>query len=165
MTDEEIAKARALCEAATPGPWTAEYGTSDRAPTINGPARPGVAGFPVPVRVASNQDAAFIAAARTLVPALLEELESARRDLAIAHQDASQLSGDANRVLRELKERMFAKIERYERDAEALTADIAATKAALAEAVQMIEDIDDTDGLGMLWMIKGLEALKAKVQP
>ncbi|MBP9863530.1 MAG: hypothetical protein KBD62_36625 [Kofleriaceae bacterium] len=43
--------------------------------------------------------------------------------------------------------------------------DLAATKAALAEAIQLIEAIDDTDGLSMLWMIKGLEALKAKVQP
>lgn len=96
---------------------------------------------------------------------LEKALEAARRDLAIAHHDASQLSGNANRVLRELKERMFAKIERYERDAEAAQVDLAATKAALVEAIQLIEAIDDTDGLGMLWMIKGLEALKAKVQP
>ena len=78
MDDDQIKAARALCEAATSGPWSAEDGTADRAPTINGPARPGVAGFPVPMRVASNQDAAFIAAARTLLPAALDEIEKAR---------------------------------------------------------------------------------------
>lgn len=126
MTDDDIKAARALCDAATPAPWE-NHGRSVR------DASQSIAEWLI------HDDAAFIAAARTLVPTLLDELESARRDTAIAHQDASQLSGDANYALRELKKRMFAKIERYERDAEALTADLAATKAALAEATERAE--------------------------
>lgn len=180
FTDEEIAKARALCD----GPveaiaWAVESVYGDA------PLEYGETGdFTVYFDAGEALDACDVLndqhldeeklpgatvvelvprdAARTLLPALLDELEAARRDLAIAHQDASQLSGDANRVLRELKERMFAKIERYERDAEALTADLAATKAALAEAVQMIEDTT----IGASGFITDrLAALKAKVQP
>lgn len=158
MTDEEIAKARALCEAATPGPWTAEYGTSDRAPTINGPARPGVAGFPVPVRVASNQDAAFIAAARTLVPVLLDALESMRLHAANLTTDLHKAQGHA---------RMWSRHNDEARErADKAERDLAATKAALVEAMELAEDgwrhahfSDKPKGAARL------AALKAKVRP
>lgn len=69
FNDDDIKAARALCDAATPGPWIEQLG------------------FPLShiVGVTCDEalevrDAEFIAAARTLLPAALDALESARRE-------------------------------------------------------------------------------------
>lgn len=95
LTDEEIAKLRALHEAATPAPW---WRDGDRVGALVKPQndyqrqqaieRDGAKGWPVPV-IASGDlpadeaiggaDAALVVAARNAVPALLEEVEAGRR--------------------------------------------------------------------------------------
>lgn len=81
MTPDDIAADRAVIAAATPGPWKHEDGTDVRTPLVDGPHRPGVAGFPAPIRIGSNQDAAFVARARTRWPAALDEVERLRAEL------------------------------------------------------------------------------------
>lgn len=84
LTDDEIKAARELEQAATPGPWE----TADRHRTVGifvwrrGEDQPGGTPGSGYVRVARNvasaPDAAFIAAARTLVPRLLAEVTERR---------------------------------------------------------------------------------------
>lgn len=80
MTDDEIKAARALCDAATPAPWRISPAakTTDREPRIW-------------VTVGMG-NAAFIAAARELVPRLLDEVERLRAELhdVLAERDAIQ---------------------------------------------------------------------------
>lgn len=75
MTDAEL---RALCEAATPGPWGVAYTSAGEAKIVVGDK--GIA----LLRHAweSSPDAAFIAAARTEVPRLLDENAALRLELA-----------------------------------------------------------------------------------
>lgn len=70
MNLEEI---RALCEAATPGPWAVD--------TFGNIYKPARQGNVAQMRGANQEhaDAAFIAAARTLLPKLLEVAEAADR--------------------------------------------------------------------------------------
>ena len=74
MTDDELLTIEALADAATMGPWQERY-------------RPGSAGYDVARRGSTalvgslpmlKQDAAFIAAARTAVPALIAEVRRLR---------------------------------------------------------------------------------------
>jgi len=71
MTDDELKAARALCDAATPGPWAVSNDPfSNMVVDTDGTwvADVGIA----------PRDAAFIAAARALVPALIDEVERLR---------------------------------------------------------------------------------------
>lgn len=84
MTDEQLAAIRARCEAATEGPWTVrQYGS----PTLGGGefiSGYGVVGpFQRGEQFDSRADAAFIAHARTDIPALLAEVERLRGDAAL----------------------------------------------------------------------------------
>jgi len=87
MTDIDIDAARALCDAATPGPWVwfgdlsigDVYLSAGRKREVLWPSGMHTEGY---LDVAP-EDAAFIAAARDLVPALLAEVERLR-DPAIA---------------------------------------------------------------------------------
>ena len=85
MTDprETLARIRKRADAATPGPWGADGHVID---AQTGPGNcPGCSGIPSPahepaclyseIAGAGEQDAEFIAAARTDVPALLDALE------------------------------------------------------------------------------------------
>ena len=63
ITAADLGNLRALCEKATPGPWLVSE---------------------VPGRECLDEDSAFIAAARTALPALLAEVEEARALLANA---------------------------------------------------------------------------------
>lgn len=99
MTDQEMRAARALCEAATPGPWEATELVVH--PSFNAPNQPRVkvGNCDVARMAVGGQDdviaatfctigkyehekrnAAFIAAARTLLPAALDEIERLKRD-------------------------------------------------------------------------------------
>jgi hypothetical protein len=84
LTDDELAAAKALVDAATPGPWSAANGkgsacvrTEDRATSC---------AIYLNVRTCEvdecverwHRDAAFIAASRTLVPRLLAEIARLR---------------------------------------------------------------------------------------
>ena len=91
MTSEELAAIKALADAATPGPWRCVGGVVEiatPAPTKRQPNRE----WTVPLVLVQEtdlhsgeyyaefgvEDAAFIAAARTAVPALLAEVERLR---------------------------------------------------------------------------------------
>lgn len=96
MTDADIKRLRALCEAATPGPWTAQTvcDTDSDDWCAVGPTHlyadddPAVDdGDPHP---AAEADAAFIAAARTALPALLDEVEGLRAEGKETQHDKEQ---------------------------------------------------------------------------
>jgi hypothetical protein len=86
LTQEERAEIRALCDGATPGPWAwsgndidgGEHGLES---VIEMEVSCGVycLGGSVSMR-ASGADRAFIAAARTALPRLLDALEAAERE-------------------------------------------------------------------------------------
>jgi len=69
MTDDEIKRARELCAAATPGPWKRSLGQ------LSVDLHDSAFSFRTMVRCDSESDAAFIAAARTLLPKALDEVE------------------------------------------------------------------------------------------
>ena len=72
MTDDEIKQARALCEAATPGPWYRHPSVLWGTVTTKEEGR----GEPIAQAAPSNGD--FIAAARELLPKALDEIERLR---------------------------------------------------------------------------------------
>lgn len=76
MTDDEIKKARELCAAATPGPWEERYVTLESGFHALGPPCYGSRGFTKQMPA----DAAFIAAARDLVPRLLDTVDGLRAE-------------------------------------------------------------------------------------
>lgn len=96
IEDNELAAPRRLCNAATPGPWVQHgyqvwtcIGTITMAP--------------------DDGNAAFIAAARTLLPRALDEIEYQRRPINEQRIELTQLRGDlaAERALvAQLKERI-----------------------------------------------------------
>lgn len=97
---------RELCEKATPGPWTAEYDNADNAGGgwwyDIGPARVGAGYLCSDAKEKQvEHDAAFIAAARTAVPELLDEVERLRAELADARRQAEADRADANRIMAE----------------------------------------------------------------
>lgn len=92
MTDDDLARIEALCEAATPGPWTVDKkedtepnGWTHRWHWIREVAYDGpsynynIDGF------ARREDADFIAESRTAVPALVAEVRRLRAELAEAN--------------------------------------------------------------------------------
>lgn len=80
MTENERADLRRLHEAATPGPWV--HTTDAMTGSEWGYIRPGVSAAPLAQMWRNHgrlmPDAEFIAAARTAVPALLDEVEGLR---------------------------------------------------------------------------------------
>lgn len=78
LTDEQFREAGSLCEAATPGPWDAGL---ENVYAVQRAGEPGPVRATVARLVGPDADRAFIAAARTLVPALLDEVERLRADL------------------------------------------------------------------------------------
>jgi hypothetical protein len=77
MTPEEIAKARELAAKATPWPWYARFGVEGLA-GLDGPTLREVDGY----TCFTEEDAAFIAAARPGWPAALDALEKAQARIA-----------------------------------------------------------------------------------
>lgn len=108
MTTDEIKQARAVCEAATPGPWAVETRHPSDPRRIVGPAGESIA-YPV-----SPKHAAFIAAARTGWPAALDALEDAEsrakawkaqaEGMAEVAKEAKQSRAREAQVERELRE-------------------------------------------------------------
>jgi hypothetical protein len=88
MTHEQLQILRALCEKATPGPW--EYHKSESGDGVLCPR----GGYVVEVgHGTTNNDAAFIAAARDALPALLDEVERLRERLDDIQQHAEESEG------------------------------------------------------------------------
>jgi hypothetical protein len=94
MSEEEIAAARTLCEAATPGPWTfkspdAPAGAVDIYHPDDGRDDCRVAEWVQEIH--EDRNASFIAASRSLVPRLLAEVDRLRADLgrATTERDAA----------------------------------------------------------------------------
>lgn len=81
MTPERIAELRALCGAATPGPWATHLPSPESAYRVLGRDRTVIVTVhrngmsPQPRQTADSANAAFIAAARSAVPGLLDEVE------------------------------------------------------------------------------------------
>lgn len=107
MTNEELTHLEALCNAATPGPWERPrdcgcgdgYGCDDRMPrrTVLAKDRcrdtrdPDYTGKVYVVRDTRPEDAAFIAAARQAVPALLARVRYLEAALLEARAECSTL--------------------------------------------------------------------------
>lgn len=164
-TPEKRAELRRLADAATPGPWEAEsYDTDGWRGVIWGDT--GAEGAP---RLGADMplaDAKFCAAARTAVPALLDEVERLEAALRIAEYDAHVI-GPANAdevkaileanaelqrevaVLRAtpdgkmaaLFDEQVAENNRWSRDCEALRAERDALRAWVARAREAMEDV------------------------
>ena len=64
---------RALCDAATPGPWEWDGSRGVKAPAMNGELRDDLG-----VAVHWKPNAQFIAASRTLIPEMADEIEKLR---------------------------------------------------------------------------------------
>lgn len=80
MTPDELKRLRELCEKATAGPWKSDYcgdvwTISGEVPHVNDGGMELFQGIGTTTRGPDNGNAAFIAAARTAVPALLDEVE------------------------------------------------------------------------------------------
>ena len=117
MTTEELKRLRELCDAATGGPWSvrslwhggfAVFGPpnpllrADGKPWKNGKTKCDVAN--------TDEDNAFIAASRTALPALLDEVEKLRRDyltvadaVARSSTSAEDLAAQARATRQELE--------------------------------------------------------------
>lgn len=72
ITDDELKAARALCDAAVEGPWDRLEGDESNIVDANGMH---VCRTMEPSKGDPDHEAAFIAASRTLVPRLLDEVE------------------------------------------------------------------------------------------
>ena len=105
MTDNELSKLRALTDSATPGPWSA-MPFDDCSRVYSGEPLKGrlVVISPYEYNPRDEEDAAFIAAARTAVPALIGEVERLRADLSRltrnARNEADQYRAKSNNLRR-----------------------------------------------------------------
>lgn len=101
---DRLDEIRALCEAATPGPW--EQTRPDREYVRN------TDDFNV-CMTRRSYDAAFIAASRTLVPQLCDALEAAQKELIDYHHTQKVADGKAaeNVRLRRINEQLTARAE------------------------------------------------------
>jgi len=109
MTDEQLRAIAALCDAATPGSWKSGWSWQD---AINGGKSAWSEG-PVHVGDTLSQvapqaiaDAAFIAAARQDVPALLAEIADLRRQLHARIVAADRAVADARRERDDLRRQL-----------------------------------------------------------
>lgn len=92
MTKDELQKARLLCEQATPGPWGVYQDTPFEPVEVNSPSRDIASLDTWEHRPDGREsDAHFIAASRTLVPALLDEVERLRVLLREADKERDHL--------------------------------------------------------------------------
>ncbi|KKM14693.1 hypothetical protein LCGC14_1703600 [marine sediment metagenome] len=81
LSDEKLAKWAALCEAATPGPWSVE--PDGECPVLVAAVAPGARVFADPPGGSyPYNDRLLIAEQRTAMPALLAEVERLKRSLA-----------------------------------------------------------------------------------
>lgn len=117
MTDEELAEARALCEAATPGPWRIGTCQSGKVCWCRIVLGPDAESCIVSDGSAGVSDARFIAAARSLVPRLLAEVDRLRdRVRTIADEAFGPLPVQtADEALTAIEQGVFAQRQEVER--------------------------------------------------
>jgi hypothetical protein len=103
--DDLIARAKAVMEGVTPGPWVVKYDSGETHLFMNGESQMcDMAYYPwVPENPC---DWRFIAAARTLVPDLLAALEQAQARAEAAEAEAERLR-DALRMISEIENKMY----------------------------------------------------------
>lgn len=114
LTDEELTKARQLADAASPGPWTIVPGGA-----IYGSVCPVIFGVlvgddPEPVTYVCTDDSNFITASRTLVPALLDEIDRLRAEVKALR--ARELSAEERDLVVEVCHDLINRAMRDERD-------------------------------------------------
>lgn len=104
LTPEQLAAIEARCERATPGPWRWDdrddqlFDAKGELLAFGQPTYEGNHGIVVP-----PDDATFIAAARTDVPALLAEVRRLQSDLALADQTAAAQLAEVRRLTAEVE--------------------------------------------------------------
>ncbi len=108
VTDEELAAWRVLCNAATPGPWTRTKPERDKDGFSMGVGIAGTLGKQMvyaspPGGQFPSADANFIAAARTALPCLIDELEAERAKVRELEAERSAVASDYGRVFTEGK--------------------------------------------------------------
>jgi hypothetical protein len=157
MTDEELREARKLCEAATPGPWRPVAG---RTGVVSAHDDWWVCSVN---RITPVLDVEFIAAARTLVPRLLAEVERLDRsetqlieerdfretqinDIADALGDESEWSSCNDRAenAHTRAQAMAVEVERLRADNAALTArrdELLATIARISQSEPLPDEV------------------------
>ena len=84
MTEKELSEMRARCDAATPGPWKAGF-CGDI--TSNG--------ADIGETYEENGDPAFIAAARSDMPRLIDEVEGLQAEAVVARREFKDLKYDS----------------------------------------------------------------------
>ena len=173
MTDEELARLEALVQAATPGPWRAMHDGNSKLADGIGCGQSRVDGLPRPYnprwigyRTAEtaearhrttmlvDADAAFIAAARDAVPALVAEVRRL----------AKEKEGIRRALARELQENLPKHAEcmtQLEAERDALLAENARLRGLLRDVVAMY-DASPSVPPSIYWRIKG--ALAGKEQ-
>ena len=111
MTQQELDALKALADAATPGPWLPSHNVdapSDGNWEPDNPEREGrgegptLTGLYRDVKAWAEADAAFIAAAREAVPALLAEVQRLRVENERFHAAAMEKTKECARLLIEL---------------------------------------------------------------
>lgn len=84
----DIPKIRAMCEAATPGPWWRFQGAKC---TVRSPDFEGKRMIAIEIK---EVNADFIAESRTLIPELCDEIERLQREVALLHSQQRFLQGN-----------------------------------------------------------------------
>lgn len=124
MTPEELSRLRELCEKATPGPWEAHVATRfkgiEQERGVIGPNGENVICWVVDEFEQSTENDEFIAAARTALPQLLDEVDQLREvlDSAVHFIESSMVI--AKRSCRDGDHLHYAWGERICREARAL---------------------------------------------
>lgn len=120
MYDELIQQARDLCEKTTPGPWSIDF-NEPFSEDINGIFADKQDKYVFYIETDDcdailDNDAAFIAASRTLVPQLCDALEAAQKELVDYHHTQKVADGKTaeNARLRRINEQLTARAEKAE---------------------------------------------------
>jgi len=137
ITDADLADLEALCAAATPGPWIATSDWSNYA-VWSEPVKRDVVQSPSRVKVNNRwnewtreNDAAFIATARTVLPRLIAALREARSDAA-CYRDAYEAEHTAHNITK-------AALEMAPQQIDAARADLEQARNLLKLATEMTE--------------------------
>lgn len=151
LTDEQLAAIRERADKATPGPWTSEHESwagpnAVLSTTFNGHAVAvcGEEAQPYPASV----DAAFIAAARQDVPALLTEIERLKAERGRAIDALSTPGRDAVASTGDLEDgiNMDSACRNYEQDGDDQRKEINRLKDGLVALIRAWRAHDDESG-------------------
>lgn len=91
MTSEELARLKAICDAASLGPWKHHFNYIDLCSVKDSNGDPIFLGTAYHPTACGDLNAIFIAEARTAMPALLEEVQRLQQKLEIAKEALEKL--------------------------------------------------------------------------